>query len=843
MKLRLTSKLILLVAVPLLSLTTVLISFIVREQRALVADTTSILRKDTRANLAQVTRDVLALCETLHASTLKQLEQNSATLTRLVDEGGGLSIDEKQRVAWKAVDQASGATQDVELGAMRIGKQWLGQTTDPKHAVPLVDRVRQLIGGAATVFQRMNEQGDMLRVATNVLDDHGLRGTGTYIARRPAHGETNPVLERVLAGETYSGRAFVVDKWYLARYTPVRDASGRITGMLFVGVPLDALTELRQAISQIKLGKSGYVWVIGASGKERGHYIVSKDQTRNGESIWESKDANGRYFIQDFVTRGEKLERGQLLEGGYPWQNKDESKPRDKLVSVGHFQPWNWVIGASVYQDEAEETVSAVQTAMAGLVEQTLTLSPLVLAAFIGLAVWMSRRMVRPLSALSGAANALAEGRVDVNVEHRSGDEIGELSEAFRTLQRYLVETARVAAAIGAGDLNVTIVPRSEADLLSNNMAHATCVLRSLLGEADRLIRATKSGELSLRGDTSKYQGGYAELLGGMNDLLNAVVEPIHEVNRALERLAARDLTARARDSFPGEYRKMVASLNTAAENLRSSLLQVETASRQVATSSSEIAVSSQSVAQGASQQASALEQTSSALVEMASATKRTAQNAQRADALANSANSASSEGAEKVHEMLAAMNKIRAAAESTATIIRDINDVAFQTNLLALNAAVEAARAGDAGRGFAVVAEEVRNLALRSKEAARKTEALIGESIGLAEQGQEISLRVNISLTEIIGAVGNVTEIVGEIARTSAEQAENIEESNKAMAQIDQMTQLAAANSEESSSAAEELAAQSKELQSLVQRFELELSERESNRPPARRPSCPSWN
>jgi methyl-accepting chemotaxis protein len=172
--------------------------------------------------------------------------------------------------------------------------------------------------------------------------------------------------------------------------------------------------------------------------------------------------------------------------------------------------------------------------------------------------------------------------------------------------------------------------------------------------------------------------------------------------------------------------------------------------------------------------------------------------------------------------QMTGAMGQIRTSAEGTAAIIRDINDIAFQTNLLALNAAVEAARAGEAGRGFAVVAEEVRNLALRSKDAAKKTEQLIGESMTLTRQGEEISGRVNSTLSEIVGSVGRVTDIVSLIARASREQAEGIEQSQRAMTQMDQATQQAAANSEETSSAAEELAAQAQELSALVGRFEL---------------------
>jgi methyl-accepting chemotaxis protein len=181
---------------------------------------------------------------------------------------------------------------------------------------------------------------------------------------------------------------------------------------------------------------------------------------------------------------------------------------------------------------------------------------------------------------------------------------------------------------------------------------------------------------------------------------------------------------------------------------------------------------------------------------------------------------------------MTGAMTKIRASAEGTSQIIKDINEIAFQTNLLALNAAVEAARAGEAGRGFAVVAEEVRALALRSKEAATKTEDLIRQSVKEAGEGEVTSKHVSERLAEIVGAIGKVSDIVAEITATSKEQSSGIEQVNRAVTQMDKVTQQNAANSEESSSAAQELSGQAEELAAMVATFKLDAH----GSPPARR-------
>jgi methyl-accepting chemotaxis protein len=202
--------------------------------------------------------------------------------------------------------------------------------------------------------------------------------------------------------------------------------------------------------------------------------------------------------------------------------------------------------------------------------------------------------------------------------------------------------------------------------------------------------------------------------------------------------------------------------------------------------------------------------------------TKQSADNAQQANQLAAGARTAATEGASSMEQMQAAMGKIKASAEGTSQIIRDINDIAFQTNLLALNAAVEAARAGEAGRGFAVVAEEVRSLALRAKEAATKTEELIRQSVKEANEGEVTAKHVAGKLGEIVEGVGKVTDIVSEIAAAAKEQATGIEQVNKAIGEMDKVTQQNAASAEESSSAASELSGQAEELAAMVGAFRL---------------------
>ena len=182
----------------------------------------------------------------------------------------------------------------------------------------------------------------------------------------------------------------------------------------------------------------------------------------------------------------------------------------------------------------------------------------------------------------------------------------------------------------------------------------------------------------------------------------------------------------------------------------------------------------------------------------------------------------ATAEGVEGMTRLSSAVEKIKASSEVTAKIVKTIDEIAFQTNLLALNAAVEAARAGDAGKGFAVVAEEVRDLAMRSAEAARNTSELIEVSVQNAEEGVALNQEVVAQLGEIDSGVARAREVMGEIALASEQQKRGVEEINTALERMDGVTQATAASAQESASAAEELASQAQRVQELVGSFEL---------------------
>jgi methyl-accepting chemotaxis protein len=299
----------------------------------------------------------------------------------------------------------------------------------------------------------------------------------------------------------------------------------------------------------------------------------------------------------------------------------------------------------------------------------------------------------------------------------------------------------------------------------------------------------------------------------------------ITEAERDTQALAQSVLSKSFRNSFVIGTVFLVATAAMVIPIVRRSVIapmkKAIAANQQIADYLSSVArqftIASQTIAEGASEQASSFEETSSSLTEITSMTCNNAENANHANTLASQAKEVAAGGNESIQQMSRAMEEIRKSADTTSKIIKVINEIAFQTNLLALNAAVEAARAGEAGKGFAVVAEEVRNLAMRSAQAARETEVMIAQSIQEAQNGVEITQTVSRTLASITEHITKTAELVNEISVASKEQSQGIESINTAISQMGVVTQRNAANAEESATSAKELDIQADQLDETV--------------------------
>jgi len=308
------------------------------------------------------------------------------------------------------------------------------------------------------------------------------------------------------------------------------------------------------------------------------------------------------------------------------------------------------------------------------------------------------------------------------------------------------------------------------------------------------------------------------------------------DASKVLDKMADRDLSQRMAGEYEGEFLRVREALNRALDNLDEGLGQVAVGSDQISSASGQISDGSQTLAQGATEQASTLQQVASSLDEITSMSKQNTANAQQARGMSAEASRSTEKGVDSMKRLSQAIDRIKNSSDETARIVKTIDEIAFQTNLLALNAAVEAARAGEAGKGFAVVAEEVRNLAMRSAEAAKNTTEMIQESVQNSTDGVTLNKEVLENLEEINTQVVRVGEVMAEISAASSQQEQGVTQISEGIGQLNQLTQQNAANAEESAAASQELSAQAEEMRSLVGSFQLTIIKEQSLAPPRRR-------
>jgi len=304
--------------------------------------------------------------------------------------------------------------------------------------------------------------------------------------------------------------------------------------------------------------------------------------------------------------------------------------------------------------------------------------------------------------------------------------------------------------------------------------------------------------------------------------LTMGIVRPLRTAVDIARKVADGDLTAQIDASAKDETGQLLLALKDMNTSLLNIVGEVRSGTDSIATSSTQIAAGNQDLSSRTEEQAGSLEETASSMEELTSTVKQNADNARQANQLAASAAQVAVKGGEVVAQVVGTMESINASSNKIVDIISVIDGIAFQTNILALNAAVEAARAGEQGRGFAVVASEVRNLAQRSASAAKEIKTLIGASVEQVNAGSMLVAQAGSTMNDIVDSVQRVSDIITEITAASSEQSVGIDEINRAIGQMDAVTQQNAALVEESAAAAESMQHQAHNLAQVVSVFKL---------------------
>jgi methyl-accepting chemotaxis protein WspA len=399
-------------------------------------------------NISQIARDVCGLCEITDSIIRRRIQRNLDTAVRLLEEGGGLLVTTNQ-VSWQAQHQQTEEPMEIQVPLLALGDVPFARNDDPAVRTPLVDEVEELTDMVCSVFQRMNERGDMLRIASSVVSSNGVRVIGSYYPATDVQGQPTALSRSILAGKTYIGLTYAWGEFFIAGYMPLRDEQGAVIGMLGVGKRVQEMDYLRDFILQTRVGPRGYVFVLGTSGSEKGVYIISHRGERDGENIWDNRDTHGGYPIQKMIGDG-LAAPGEILFHRYSWRNAGDPAPRDKITAFSYFEPWGWLIGVGMYEDDYYAPRNNIDLASDRLRLQLILGELVLLFLVVGMTLPMGRRMTRPLQRVNQLAHEIAEGRIGDaqqgldRVEGAGrGDEIGELLASFATM------TERLASLLG----------------------------------------------------------------------------------------------------------------------------------------------------------------------------------------------------------------------------------------------------------------------------------------------------------------------------------------------------------------------------------------------------------
>jgi methyl-accepting chemotaxis protein len=350
---------------------------------------------------------------------------------------------------------------------------------------------------------------------------------------------------------------------------------------------------------------------------------------------------------------------------------------------------------------------------------------------------------------------------------------------------------------------------KGEYRVIRDNLNALIKMMSDLLAQTNILIEGAANGELDKRANAAMFQGGWQQLVTGINQTLDGIILPVNEAVGVLSELEKGDLTKAVVGSYKGQLDDFKQTVNNTIAKLAQVITEVTGAANNIASASEEVSSTAQSMSQATNEQASSVEETSASVEQMSASITQNTENAKVTEGIAAKAAQDANEGGKAVAQTVTAMKQI-------ADKIGIIDDIAYQTNLLALNAAIEAARAGEHGRGFAVVAAEVRKLAERSQVAAQEIGEVAKGSVDLAEKAGKL-------LDEIVPSINKTSDLVQEITAASEEQSSGAGQINTAMSQLSDITQQNASSSEELAATAEEMSASAEQLQQLMAFFTLD--------------------
>ncbi|MDV2481222.1 HAMP domain-containing protein [Methanoculleus sp. Wushi-C6] len=620
----------------------------------------------------------------------------------------------------------------------------------------IVDQVQSLVGGAATVFQVYDDHA--VRISTNVIGTDGTRAVGTELTQNVYDVVVNQ-------GETYYGSRDLFGKRYVTAYEPIKDGSGRVVGVLFVGTEEEeTLDVVKASLRDTIIGRNGYMFVADSTGQVLVHPSLE------GEN-WARED-----FFQEMLVNKVGVIRHEI-DG------------TDIIDAYTYYEPLDWYI---VSRAELSDFTGPIDT-----IRNTIIVVLLASVAIgVVIAILFGRSISDPLQQVVLMLKELRNGHLSARLNIRRQDEIGVMAatmdEFAGDLQTNVVGNLQK---IALGEYVKEFPVTDEGDEIRPALTMMVQSLDHLHKETIKLTDAARAGDLSIRGDETAFRGGYRMIIAGFNKTLESITEPVDEAMRLARFYASGDFTARFNEEIPvaGEFVAYRDALNTIgielsrlmkliSEELYEGVSVLSLASNEILAVTNELSTAS-------SQTAATVNDTSDSVESVRKKTELVSQKTKDVSEKAMRALDVSKGGEKSVHEILEGMNQIqqqmdmirmnviRLSEQSQAVgeIIATVTDISEQSNLLAVNASIEAAKAGEFGKGFAVVATEIHNLAEQSKKATANIRVILTDiqrGISSTAVSTEQGIR---SVADAARLTSNAQEAIEVLARSIAETSREV--------------------------------------------------------------------